>query len=231
MAKNYYIILGLSDNASDEDIRSAYRTLAKEYHPDHYGKDSEPFLQIQEAYGVLSDPSRKRAYDQSIRKRNRRSEIVRDVTQEMLSRKFAEPITSGANPVTDVHLTRSFNAYTPSFDEIFDHLWYNFLNLDRPKAETRRPLTADIQLASMEARRGGQVRIYVPVEAVCPTCKGRGGVGFWECWRCAGEGKMTGDFPFVVEYPAGIVDGHTTMISLDKFGIHNTCLTVRFRVI
>jgi molecular chaperone DnaJ len=231
MAKNYYIILGLSNNASDEDIRSAYRTLAKEYHPDHYGKDSERFLQIQEAYGVLSDPSRKRAYDQSIRKRKHRSEIVRDVTEETFSRTFAEPITPGANPVRDVHLTRSFNTFTPSFDEISDHLWSNFLNPNRSSVQTHRPMNVDIPLSLPEARRGGQVRIYVPAEAICPTCKGQGYVGFRECRRCAGEGKLTGDYPVAVEYPGGIVDGHTTMIPLGRLGIHNTYITVRFRVI
>jgi curved DNA-binding protein CbpA len=67
MAKNYYIILGLTNKASDEDIRSAYRRLAKEFHPDHYGDDGGPFLQIQEAYGVLSDPTQKRSYDNSLK--------------------------------------------------------------------------------------------------------------------------------------------------------------------
>ena len=230
MAKNYYIILGLTNCASEEDIRSAYRRLAKEYHPDHYGDDSGPFLQIQEAYGVLSDPSRKHAYDSSLKKRTRQTEIVRDVTAETLSGKHVEPLDPFSNRTPGVHVTRSFNTFTPSFDEIFDHLWSNFSNLDRPKSETRRPLTIDIPLSSGQARKGGQVRILVPAEATCPTCRGRGGTGLWECWRCAGEGRISGDFPVVVGYPSGIEDGHTTMISLDKLGIHNTYLTVRFRV-
>lgn len=61
MAKNYYIILGLKKDASDEEIRTAYRRLVKNYHPDHYGTDNGPFLLIQEAYEVPSDPLRKRA--------------------------------------------------------------------------------------------------------------------------------------------------------------------------
>jgi len=230
MAKNYYIILGLPDCASEEDIRSAYRRLAKEYHPDHYGADSGPFLQIQEAYGVLSDPSRRHAYDSSLQKRSPVKEIIRDVTSGTMSRKHVEPINTHSYRSPSVEIARSFNTFTPSFDETFDHLWHNFSNLDRPKREPDRPLTIEIPLSSRQARRGGQVRISVPAEATCPTCRGQGGIGLWECWHCAGEGRISGDFPVIVEYPSGIEDGHTAMISLDRLGIHNTCLTVRFRV-
>lgn len=230
MAKNYYIILGLNRDASDEDIRSAYRRLAKEYHPDHYGRDSSPFLQIQEAYGVLSNPVRKRSYDVLLNAPLPRREPFRDVTAETLSKRHAEPISPLQSDAYDVFPARSFTTFTPSFDEIFDRLWSNFSSLGRPKSETRRPLTIDIPITPDQARRGGQVRIHVPAEALCPTCRGYGGVGCWECWRCAGEGKIIGEFPVVVEYSAGIGDGHTTMISLERLGIRNTYLTIRFRV-
>ena len=231
MAKNYYIILGLTNKASDKDIRTAYRRLAKEYHPDHYGADSGPFLQIQEAYGVLSDPTQKRNYDNSLKKRSRRNELFKDVTAETRKPKHVEPLSPVEDTIPDVHLTRSFNTFTPSFDEIFDRLWRNFSVMDRPKSETQRPLTIEIPVTIEQSHQGGLFRIQVPAVAPCPTCKGFGSIGLWECWRCAGEGNIAGDFPVVVEYPAGIRDGHTTMIPLNKLGIHTTCLTVRFRVV
>ena len=73
MAKNYYAILGLTFHATEDEIRDAYRRLAKEFHPDHYGGDRQTFLDIQEAYSTLSVPSRKRAYDANIARRPVRS--------------------------------------------------------------------------------------------------------------------------------------------------------------
>jgi curved DNA-binding protein CbpA len=63
MAKSYFAILELTPNATEDDIRSAYRRLAKEYHPDHYAGGSGPFQQIQEAYAVLVDSARRAAYE------------------------------------------------------------------------------------------------------------------------------------------------------------------------
>ncbi|MBN1293995.1 MAG: J domain-containing protein [Candidatus Latescibacteria bacterium] len=228
MAKNYYIILGLSSDASREDIQTAYRRLAKQYHPDHYGTDSGPFLQIQEAYSVLSNPDAKRQYDHSMRPVPRGG-LFRDVTEETLSRR--RHVEAASDAPQDVFLTRSFQTYSPSYDEIFDRLWSNFSSMQRTKSETGRPLTAEIVLSHEQALYGGSVRVFVPARATCPTCKGYGGVGPWECWRCAGEGSISGEFPILIEYPAGITDGHTTLVSLENMGISNLYLTVMFRVI
>jgi len=68
MAKDYYAILGLPRNASDAEIKKAYRKLAMQYHPDRNpGKEkwaNEKFKEINEAYGVLGDPQKRKHYDQ-----------------------------------------------------------------------------------------------------------------------------------------------------------------------
>ncbi|HOB64962.1 MAG TPA: DnaJ domain-containing protein, partial [Clostridia bacterium] len=72
MAANYYEILGVSKDASADEIKSAYRKLAKKYHPDLYTNATESqkaeaekkFKEVQYAYDVLSDPQKKAAYDQ-----------------------------------------------------------------------------------------------------------------------------------------------------------------------
>src|SRR5262245_51980999 len=64
-ATDYYGLLGVARNATDEQIRSAYRKLARQYHPDVNKDDgaSDKFKQITEAYEVLSDPERRQRYD------------------------------------------------------------------------------------------------------------------------------------------------------------------------
>jgi len=68
MAKDYYGILGLPRNASDAEIKKSYRKLAMQYHPDRNpGKEkwaNEKFKEINEAYGVLGDPQKRKQYDQ-----------------------------------------------------------------------------------------------------------------------------------------------------------------------
>jgi curved DNA-binding protein CbpA len=67
--KNYYILLGVSSTASPEEIKAAYRTLAKKYHPDKNigNKHAEDFFkEIQEAYSVLMDPEKRRKYDMKL---------------------------------------------------------------------------------------------------------------------------------------------------------------------
>src|ERR687894_236393 len=63
---NYYDVLGVSREASQTEIRNAYRTLAKERHPDHPGGSAEAFSLLQEANAVLSDPNRRRQHDEAL---------------------------------------------------------------------------------------------------------------------------------------------------------------------
>src|SRR5512134_3067787 len=63
MQKNYYLILGITSDASLDEVKAAFRRRAMELHPDTSGLESGPFLEVQEAYGVLSDPERRRRYD------------------------------------------------------------------------------------------------------------------------------------------------------------------------
>jgi DnaJ-class molecular chaperone len=225
MAKSYFAILGISPKASTDEIRSAYRRLAKEFHPDHYTGSSARFRDIQEAYSVLGNNRRKREYEQRLRKVPVKTPLRSATYPE------PEPLIPEEGPVDigEVSPVRSFQSFTPSFDEIFDWLWSNFSDLSQPKSSRVQNLTLELPLTPDQARRGGNAKIMVPAQAVCPTCRGNGGVGFYECARCAGEGVISGEMPISVSFPPGIVKDHAVMIPLDRFGIRNTHITVLFR--
>ncbi|MGB3680861.1 MAG: DnaJ domain-containing protein, partial [Rubrobacteraceae bacterium] len=63
---NYYKVLGVSRNASQSEIKNAYRQLAKERHPDQPGGSANQFSTLQEAHAVLADPNRRRQHDESL---------------------------------------------------------------------------------------------------------------------------------------------------------------------
>jgi len=234
MAKNYYAILGVSPTATFDEIRSAYRQRAKRYHPDYFGKDSVPFLGVQEAYDVLGDPSNRSSYDSTLReggikiRSGGRSEpmVIRP------RRPAVEPLTSIRKPMDlgRVFPQTSFEDYRPSFEEIFDSLW-SFP--DRPpetKSEKFRTLTMEIRLTREQANRGGRLQISMPVRHPCSTCNGSGDVGPFQCRHCSGTGSALREFSLHFEYPAGIRDFYQFAIPLQRYGVPGLCLILLFRI-
>ncbi len=225
MAKSYYAVLGISSGARANEVRAAYRRLVKEFHPDRYSGGSEAFRQIQEAYAVLSDERERRQYDQGLSDAKTAASAIRRTSP------IPEPLIPEKKPAYfgDISPVRSFHTFTPSFDEIFDWLWSNFSSLNRPKSGRVQDLTLEVLLTKEEVRRGGIARVKVPAIAGCPTCRGYGVVGFYECSRCAGEGAIVGEVPISVSFPPGLTRDHAVMIPLERFGIRNIYLTILFR--
>jgi molecular chaperone DnaJ len=227
MTKDFYLVLQVTRSATRDEIHSAYQRRASELHPDRSASDSEPFIELQKAYSVLSDLAQRTAYD-----RGRESLAVRRGGGMGSRPASAEPFRE-IEPVSDfreVSLSQSFHTFAPSFDELFDRLWSNFDLLTRPKAEGLESLTVDVPLSQQEASAGGSVRILVPARLTCRACNGRGSIGFYQCWRCRGQGTMTAEFPLEVAYPTGLRRDYLVRVPLDEFGIHNFYLTVRFRL-
>jgi molecular chaperone DnaJ len=232
MRKNYYLILRLAPEATMDQIRLAFRRRALELHPDLSGLESDQFLELQEAYDVLSDPVRRAIYDREAEEIPiRRIGAARPAETLIARRRRAEPLTT-AQPAAgfeEMSLFRSFETFSPSLDEIFERLWSNFDLLTRPKAERLESLNVDVPLSRQQAFAGGDVRILVPARLVCPACGGQGNVGPYECSHCEGHGAVTGEYPVTVSYPAGLEQDYIVRLPLDRFGIQNFYLTVRFR--
>ena len=231
MAKNYYVILGVDSGATQEQIKSAYRQQVKKYHPDHYGKDSEPFLDVQEAYEVLSDPGRRCAYDAELARERRTPRGVRPEPVRPRRSPF-DPFPSAARRTTlgDLLFDLSFRASPLSFQEIFDRLWSDFRRPARPSAAGVEDVNVEISLTPVQALRGGRVRVWVPVETECPTCWGWGSIGRYACQDCAGTGSVAVEYPVLLSFPGGISHHHTMRVPLGQLGLPHLYLTVHFKV-
>ena len=234
MQKNYYLVLGIPSEATPDDIKDAYRKLVKEFHPDHYGGDNHsPFLDIQEAYSVLSDPSKRRVHD---------LEVL--IQKDKLRPRYAESIQSGPGRQVEplipgqqqplnleaASLARSFHTYQSSFDELFDKIFSNFSQTPGPKSEHPENLNVVITLTPLQAFQGGRIKITLPAQLKCPACSGQGWVGMYECRLCRGQGVVSGEYPVMISYPSGISDHHLVQLPLDTHGMKNLYLTVHFRI-
>ena len=226
MAKSYFAILEVTSGATAHEVHSAYRRLAKEYHPDHYEGGSDRFRQIQEAYSVLGDPSRRKAYEETLSAKVRVGKPPGPMPHAQ-----PEPLIPEQEAVDlgEISPVRSFERFTPSFDEIFDWLWDNFSNVGQTKSGRVQNLTLEVPINRSQALNGGNATVMVPARSICPTCQGFGNVGFYQCHRCAGEGAISGEVPVSIAFPAGIVKDHAVVIPLDRFGIRNLNFTVLFR--
>lgn len=173
--KDYYKILGVSRDASKEEIKRAYRRLALKYHPDrNKSPDAEErFKEISEAYAVLSDDEKRRQYDmlghEGIGARYRPEDLFRGIDFE------------------DIFGDLGFG----SFERIFDLLFGR-----RPAAERIRrgsDLRYDLEVALEEVARGGTTVLRIPRRESCPACKGTGakpGTSKKACLKCRGTGRI-----------------------------------------
>ncbi len=234
MAKNYYAILGVSPSATFDEIRSAYRQRARQYHPDHFGSDSTLFLGVQEAYDVLGDPSTRDSYDRSLRESGIRIESDQVSGPIVIrSRNVAvEPLKPADRQVDlgDIFPHTSFQRCRPAFQEIFEALWEPRSRLPETKSEWFRTLTMEIRLTRNQGSRGGRVRVHMPLRRPCSTCNGSGDVGPFQCWNCGGSGFAMDEFSLEVEYPPGIPDRYRVAMPLDRYGIRDLCPVLLFRI-
>jgi molecular chaperone DnaJ len=169
--KNPYETLGVDKKASDDEIKKAYRKLARKYHPDtNPGDDSaeERFKEIQGAYGILSDPKKRREYDSG------------------------GGIFGGAGGF-DPGSFRTGQGFPGGFGDIISDLFGG--GAGRPgrgaQAERGRDLETEVTISFDQAMEGAQVPVTVAVSAPCPTCHGTGakpGTTPQVCSRCNGRG-------------------------------------------
>lgn len=238
--KDYYEILGVPRNATQEEIRKAYRELAFKYHPDRNPNDKEAenkFKEIAEAYDVLSDPEKRARYDQ-----------------------FGHAGLEGTayRNFQDANVEDIFSTFSDVFsDSIFSSFFEDFFGGTATRTRQRRAkkgtsLRANISITLEEVLKGTEKTIHLRRREICsgcngtgqrrgeakkkcPTCKGSGQIinrgGFFTvrttCSTCYGEGEIVtapcnqchgSGFMYItkdikVKIPKGIEDGITLRIA------------------
>jgi len=193
--KDYYAILGVKKDASTEDIKRAYRRLAKEHHPDlqgeaHKAKAGEKFKEINEAYEVLSDSEKRVKYDQI----GPGWENARHEPSGARTRGRAE----------------SFSGFSDFFEELFGgagRRGFGVSDAYATEPETGRDIEAELPLSLEDAFAGGDKKISISVPALCPACGGSGRTGRSFCRTCGGVGETQRQKSITVHLPKYVGDG------------------------
>lgn len=200
-AKDYYSLLGVGRNASEKDIKTAYRKLARKYHPDVNPGDAtaeEKFKQISEAYDVLSDPGKKKKYDQfgHLGENWRHAEDYGGFGGGAGGQR-ANPF-GGADLGAGVDLNDLLGG-------LFGGRGGGFR---RTQMATRgEDLQYEIEITLEDAYHGAERELTLNTHEACPTCHGAGSVNNRLCPTCGGAGVVERPQKLTVKIPKGVGDG------------------------
>jgi len=168
MAKrDYYEVLGVNRDASDEELKKSYRRLAMKHHPDRNPdnpKAEEAFKEAKEAYEVLTDPNKRAAYDQ-------------------YGHAGVDPSTGAAGG--------GFSGFADAFGDIFGDIFGG--GRGRSNVYRGADLRYNLEITLEEAARGTETKIRIPALEECETCHGTGakpGTQPVSCPTCGGHGQV-----------------------------------------
>ena len=173
--RDYYEVLGVGKSATEDEIKKAYRVLAKKYHPDMNPGDAEAadkFKEASEAYAVLSDPEKRRQYDQ-----------------------FGHAAFEGGQGGFGAG---GFDFNSADFGDIFGDIFGDFFGGSRRGGARSGPakganVRASVQITFMESITGCEKELSLTLKDPCPTCHGTGakpGTTPQMCPKCGGKGQV-----------------------------------------
>jgi len=193
--RDFYQILGVPDTATADEIKKAYRKLAKQYHPDanpNTPSAAERFKEISEAHSVLSDAEKRRQYDQ-MRKYGAFDPTAR--------RRPGAGAAAGGGPTVDFEDLQDFQGFG-GLGDIFSSI---FGRGRREEPQRPEALEAIVEVPFRVAALGGKIPVTLPISEPCGSCGGSGGAPGAKisiCAECNGRGTVTfGQGGFAVSRP------------------------------
>ncbi len=218
--RDYYKVLGVERSASEADIKSAYRKLARKFHPDVNpgNKDAEQkFKEINEAYQVLSDPAKRKKYDEL------GADWERGISQEEMMRRYAREAAAGRRG-GEAHFAGG--DFSDFFEQFFGGLGGGFRGggargFGFSSEPVRAPdLRAEVLISLTDAIKGARRRLELVAQDECATCGGSGMTmkeqrqgktrviqSASACPTCGGAGVIPTPRALEVTIPAGVTDG------------------------
>lgn len=201
---DFYHLLGVSEQAGRDEIRAAYRGLAKQYHPDANPGDeaaAERFKAISEAYGVLSNDAKRKQYDRM----RRLGAFDPGSRARDASGVGGRPAGRGGFSFEDLG----------GLGDIFNSIFDRGRRHGGAGPRKGRDVEVPVDLSFRKAARGGRTTVTVPITEECATCSGSGarpGSGVATCGECAGSGVVSfGQGGFAVNRPCPACIGRGTI--------------------
>jgi molecular chaperone DnaJ len=215
--KDYYGILGVEKNATPQEVKKAYRRLARQYHPDvnDTPQAKEKFKDLSQAYEVLSDPDKRRHFDNGFVDQSWFTESNLDNIRDVFEKTYRKAFSKDEDPDPK----KGF-----SFSDIFNNLVDSVNVKEKPRTAKEAPTSSakkshkldveqSIPVSLEEAWSGGRKTITVHREKVCVLCNGTGQVGRQTCRNCKGKGGQTSSKKIDVKIPQGVRNGSKIRIS------------------
>jgi len=205
--KDYYNMLGINRNASEQEMKRAYRRLARKHHPDVNPGDKSAetkFKEINEAYEVLSDKEKRQKYDRFGDQWQHADLFAKAGAQQTPFRDFNQ---SGA---------QGFHFEEGDLESLFGNLFQGSrTGTYSRRARPRRGQNVDypVEVTLEEAYHGTNRILSIESEQVCPSCSGTGQIQNALCSACRGSGAVAGMKRLEVKIPPGVKDGSRVRIA------------------
>ncbi|HKP82075.1 MAG TPA: J domain-containing protein [Pyrinomonadaceae bacterium] len=214
--KDYYEVLGVKRDALDDDVKKAYRKLARKFHPDLNPGDKAAegrFKKLQEAYEVLSDAENRKLYDQYGENwRAVKAGAGAPPPPGRPTQGAGGPRTGGFD-FSDFEFGSFGGGRGGAGFDIFEEL-FGGAGRGRSARDGRgQDVEAELEVSLEDAHRGARRTLQMQVADICPTCNGSGIVGDKPCDTCGGSGQVLKQKNIEVNIPAGMRDGSTVRLA------------------
>jgi DnaJ-class molecular chaperone len=213
--KDYYKVLGVTKEATSDEVKKAFRKLARKYHPDvNPGdkKSEEKFKEINEAYEVLADPDKRKKYD-----------TLGPNWQEQFGPQFNQfnrrtSYGPGTRQTYRTAPNMDFDGGTTGFSDFFETLFGRASTGSMGGTSTRSTqdsfrkrvgenIEQPVEVTLTEAYMGASRTFNIQSTEVCPVCHGTGDIGNRACATCSGQGTIAKTKRLQVKIPAGVDNG------------------------